>query len=899
MDQAPLTLKFSKIGPNDLSRVGGKGANLAALARGGVTVPPGFCVTTSAFGLFLASLLDAEARFGELDRLDGTSVDAARAAAESMRAALDRLAIPNQVERAVTAAWKELGVEYPLAVRSSATAEDLPGASFAGQQDSYLNVRGEAALLDAVRRCWISLFTDRAVLYRARGGFGHRQVQLSVVVQQMIDPDVSGILFTADPISGHRRIASIDAAFGLGEALVSGLISADLYRVDRRSREVLLARAGNKEFAIRAVPGGGTRREPLTEPQRHERALDDKQVRTLAEIGDRIEALFGGAPQDIEWCIARGSIYVVQARPITSLFPVPHRPSHDAGLRVFLSFGHLQMMLDAMPRLALEVWRYFFPAGKNEAPSLRARPVLSPVMVPTASRLYIDVTGLLRIALLRGPLLALLRRAYQALVQSVSSLVSHPEFQAGKADAFAVVRMALRALGPVLIRVPGIVLVRDPAAGPAAFQRALDEFPRDAAKRVSGAATRSDRIRRCAIEMNSVFWRIRRHLSSMIAGFVSLALLKWLARGRWADDVRSEVDVLLRGLPGNVTTQMDLAVGDLTDLLRPHRELAMLVQTRPWAEVQATLLQVKGGREFGAALESFLARYGSRGASEIDLSRPRWRDDPTLLLRVMAGGLSAEVGAHRRNHQLQVDAGEAASANLVAAAGRGLWGPLRRGWVRRLVRVARFGMGLREHPKFIIVQTLGIIRAEVLGAGEELAQRGQLAAAGDVWHLGFDEIASALDDANLDLRDRVAARAADLRRDQGRKPPLAISSDGEVPAPGADRADLPTDALPGTPASAGVVEGVARVVTDPNREVLRAGEILVAPFTDPGWTPLFIHAAGVVTEVGGMMTHGAVVAREYGIPAVVSVVSAVERIKTGQRIRVDGTRGFVQILKEP
>jgi pyruvate,water dikinase len=197
-----------------------------------------------------------------------------------------------------------------------------------------------------------------------------------------------------------------------------------------------------------------------------------------------------------------------------------------------------------------------------------------------------------------------------------------------------------------------------------------------------------------------------------------------------------------------------------------------------------------------------------------------------------------------------------------------------------------------------LLQTLGIVRAQALGAGEELARRGQLAAAEDVWHLGFDEIAAALDDANLDLRERVAARAADLRHDQARKPPLVISSDGEVPAPGADRTDLPADALPGTPASAGVVEGVAHVVTDPNREVLRAGEILVAPFTDPGWTPLFIHAVGVVTEVGGMMTHGAVVAREYGIPAVVSVASAVERIKTGQRIRVDGTRGFVQILKE-
>src|SRR5262249_33454117 len=256
-----------------------------------------------------------------------------------------------------------------------------------------------------------------------------------------------------------------------------------------------------------------------------------------------------------------------------------------------------------------------------------------------------------------------------ALGQSLSALVSRSDFQAGKAHVGRVARMMIRALGPVLLRVPGAVLVHDPAARAAAFQRALVELPRETAERVSSAATRADRIRRCTVELNALFWRVRRYLSSMIAGFVSLALLKRLARGRWANDVRADVDVLLRGLPGNVTTQMDLAVGDLTDLVRRHPELATLLKAKPWAEAQATLQQLQGGRELSIALESFLSRYGNRCASEIDLSRPRWRDDPTLLLRVMMGGLSGEPGAHRRNHQAQIDAGEAAAARLVAAAG--------------------------------------------------------------------------------------------------------------------------------------------------------------------------------------------------------------------------------------
>jgi pyruvate,water dikinase len=205
-------------------------------------------------------------------------------------------------------------------------------------------------------------------------------------------------------------------------------------------------------------------------------------------------------------------------------------------------------------------------------------------------------------------------------------------------------------------------------------------------------------------------------------------------------------------------------------------------------------------------------------------------------------------------------------------------------------------MGLREHPKFALVRALGVARRERLAAGTTLAARGQLADAAHVFHLGFDELTRALDEPALDLRAELAARIEGLRRDQALRPPIAISSDGETPVLAVDRADLPDGALAGTAASNGVVEGVARVVRDPTREVLHAGEILIAPHTDPGWTPLFVHAAAVVTEVGGLMTHGAVVAREYGIPAVVSVPGATERIRTGQRVRVDGTRGFVLVL---
>ena len=904
---SPLTLSFESLDASDTHIVGGKGANLGALTRAGVPVPPGFCVTTRAYQLFIDQLSDADLRFGELDKLDGNDVEAARRAAEAMRSSLDRLPVPSEVASAVKESWQSLGADDPLAVRSSATAEDLPGASFAGQQDTYLNVRGEAVLLDAVRRCWISLFTDRAVLYRARNRFGHRGVQLAVVVQKLIDPDVSGILFTADPVSGNRNIASIDAGFGLGEALVSGLIEADLYRVERERREatgeargaprILMARPGDKAFAVRSVPSGGTREEPLPDSMRRARALSDAQVLALVELGERIERLYHGVPQDIEWCIADGQMFVVQARPITSLFPIPQSPDKSPGLRIFLSFGHVQMMLDPIPRLAIEVWRLFIPAGKDHLPTLRDAPILSPYLLPAASRIFIDVTPILRVRRARDGFLRVLSIMYSDLGRAVKALTERPEFAAVDGDLTGLMGAVFSVVGPIIGRIPVIIISGDPLARARRFDAVVEKIPAAVAKRVRARRSAADRVSQCAVEMNSAFGSVRPFLASLAAGMIAYRLLARAARGAWAADVRGEVDNLLRGLPGNVTTEMDLAVGDLTDLVRTNPQLAPGLDARSWTDARRALLQSDGGGEFIAAFERFLDRYGDRGAGEVDISRPRWRDDPSLLLRVIAGGVSGERGAHRRQYRAQVEIGETAQKRLVAAARRGAMGIWRGWWISRLCRVARAGLGLREHPKFTIVRLMGVVRPEIVAAGEELANRRQISDSRQVWHLGFNELTDALANPTRDLRSGVAARVDQFKRDGPRRPPIAISSDGEIPSLADDREGIPANALAGTGASAGVVEGVAHVINDPHREVLQAGEILVAPFTDPGWTPLFVHAAGVVTEVGGLMTHGAVVAREYGIPAVVSVASATERIHTGDRIRVDGTRGFVEVLR--
>ncbi|WP_375764772.1 phosphoenolpyruvate synthase [Archangium gephyra] len=899
-DMEPLILPFERISAADLPRVGGKGANLGEMARAGFPVPPGFCVTTAAFDAFLAGCGELQALYAQLEALDGKDVEAARRAAESTRAALGHAPLPPTVAEAVLATWRAQGSEASWAVRSSATAEDLPDASFAGQQDTYLNIRGAEALLDAVRRCWVSLFTDRAVLYRARSGFGHRAVKLSVVVQRMVLPEVSGILFTADPITGRRGTVSIDAGFGLGEALVSGLINADLYKVDKATGELLEVRVGDKALAIRPRPEGGTWEERLSEDVRRARALDDAALRELVAMGVRIETHYG-KPQDIEWCIEAGRLYVVQTRPITSLYPLPEPAPSDEGLHVYASFGHVQMMTDAMPPLAIQVWRLLLPFGKaprgqGDAPSE------SRILTTAGSRIYLDLTPLLRHPGPRRVFTGILGHVYENVGQGLRTLTDRPAFQRGASGERARLSAIGRFVVPIVARVLARLFVMEPTRLRPGVESFIESRVAGVRARLAAAAPGAARLREARLALSDLFSQVILTLAPNIAvGIIANRLLVNLVRKGVLGGTEEDLSALERGLPGNVTTEMDLAVGDLTDRVRPYPALAELLRSRPATEALAAARDVEGGPAFLEAWRAFLERYGMRGPGEVDLSRPRYKDEPAPLIAAIVGGLGTAsanraAGEHRAHHAALTAKAEAASEHLVTASRRGLLGGLRAGLARRWVRVARTGMGLREHPKYLLVRVLELARDAVREAGALLVQRGALGAEEEVYLFRFEELIAALEATQTpDLRTLAGERRAALQRDARRSPPFVMASDGEIPSLAA-REDVPPGALSGTAASAGVVEGLARVVLDPAREVLHAGEILVAPHTDPGWTPLFVHAAGLVTEVGGLMTHGSVVAREYGIPAVVSVSGATQRIRTGQRIRVDGTRGFVEVL---
>ncbi len=874
--------------------VGGKGANLARLATAGVPVPDGFCVTTAAYD----ALLDDPAirdQIRALSTIDPSDTAAIADVGADLRARIEEREFPQAVQDAIgtvldtTASDPEQG----YAVRSSATAEDLPEASFAGQQETFLNVRGADEVLDRIRACMASLFTDRAIAYRTRNDVSHENVALAVVVQRMVAPDVSGICFTADPTTGNRHVASVEAGLGLGEALVSGAASADTVQVDERSGAVLDYEVGDQRIAVRSLPGGGTETIELPPADRTRRVLSDEQVRTLVGIGTRIEELFG-CPQDVEWCLADGEFFIVQARPITSLFPVPSPPPSDDRLHVYYSMGHAQAFGEAMPPLVRDIWLAYIRTSMAE---WGANPETQ-WAAEAGGRVYIDLTPMLRIGPLRRRLPDRLATMSEAVGAAFEDLLSRrgEEFQQDRTvgDALTTSSRIGRALltsaraGFPLpsMMVDGFVgaFIGEPAP-PEREEAMWIDWGRGVAAEIRAPDTPAERAR-AAFDLSAGAI----DFPPIGPLYASLFASGWLERH--FPDASEDVNAVGRGFPHELVTRINLGLGDLADVAREHPAVTVaLREGKTLEEVES----VEGGDVFRSAFDAYLDEFGHRATGEIDASRPRWHEDPSGLLAAVRANLEhGEAGEHRaRLDRLEREA-HAAAERLERRADHGLLGPIRRRLVRRVIRTYRGYIQTREYPKHGLAHAFAAWRDVLREAGATLVADGQLSDTDDVWFLRKDELLAALDGDAIEVD--IDAGRTEFERHAAMDAPAVLTSEGEVPSFRVDRDDVPEGALVGTGVSGGVVEGVARVVRDPSKETIERGEILIAPSSDPGWTPLFLNAAGMVVEVGTRMSHGAIVAREYGLPAVVSVPEATRRIETGQRVRVDGTRGIIEIL---
>lgn len=856
---------LQEVDETQVAVVGGKGAHLGGLSRiEGIRVPAGFCVTTDAFRRIMAEAPSIDDRLDQLSRLDPDDREAIRTLSAEIRRTIEGITVPGDLAAAITRALTRLGEPAGYAVRSSATAEDLPTASFAGQQDTYLNVVGPAAVLQHVSRCWASLFTERAVIYRRRNGIDHRTVHMAVVVQRMVFPDAAGILFTADPVTGNRKVATVDAGFGLGEALVSGLVNPDVFKV--RHGEVVAKTIAAKQRAVHALPTGGTQEVAIDSQRQEQPALTDAQVVRLVQLGRRIEAHFG-RPQDIEWCLVDDGFQIVQSRPITTLFPVPE--SGDQENHVYVSVGHGQMMTDPMKPLGLSMWRLTAMVPMHEA----------------GGRLFVDVTRRLASPMSRAGLLDVMGKGDPLIRDALETVLDRDDFVPSLPDAGPGGPPARGVSAPVEVD-PAIVtelidrsrtsiaaLERDirTKSGPALCDFLLDAFEEH--KRVLGDPLNLQAI---MAGMEATWWLNDR-------------LQEWLGE-------KNAADTLTLSAPDNVTSEMGLALLDVADVIRSHPEVVAFLQGVEDEGFLDELPKIAGGTEARDAIEAYLDRYGMRCVGEIDITRPRWRERPATLVPVILDNVrNFEPGAAGRRFEQGRQKAQKKEQEVLSRLRAQPDGDRRADETKRMIDQVRAFVGYREYPKYGIVSRYFVYKQALLEEAERLVQANVLSEKEDIFYLTFQE-----------LRDVVRSRRVDDRLIQQRKdafrsyhaltPPRVLTSDGEALTGAYRRDDVPAGALIGLPVSAGTIEGRARVILDMAEADLEAGDILVTPFTDPSWSPLFVGIAGLVTEVGGLMTHGAVIAREYGLPAVVGVEQATRLIRDGQRIRLHGTDGYVEIL---
>ncbi|MEV6929079.1 rifamycin-inactivating phosphotransferase [Dactylosporangium sp. NPDC051485] len=849
-------LGLHEVDETQVAIVGGKGAHLGALSRiEGIRVPAGFCVTTDAFRRIVAQAPAIGDRLDRLSRLGPDDRAAIRTLSAEIRRAIEGIAVPGDLAAAITHALARLGEQAAYAVRSSATAEDLPTASFAGQQDTYLNVVGPAAILQHVSRCWASLFTERAVTYRQRNGIDHRTVHMAVIVQRMVFPQAAGVLFTADPVTSNRKVVSVEAGFGLGEALVSGLVNPDVFKV--RDGEVVAKR--------RAVQGGT--REEAIDPQRQERpALTDAQVVRLAQLGRRIEAHFG-RPQDIEWCLVDDGFWIVQSRPITTLFPIPE--SGDREHHVYLSVGHQQMMTDPMKPLGLSFWQMTTPAPMAEA----------------GGRLFVDITRRLASPASRAGLLELMGRSDPLTGDAVRTILERDGFIRALPDEDPPGPPAGGAPAPIETD-PAVVteLIGRSEASVAAARRDI---------RTRSGEALLDFIRADIQELRRILFDPRSHQVFMSAmegtWWLNERLEAWLGEQHAAD-------TLTQSVPHNVTSEMGLALLDVADVIRPHPDVVALLQHVEDDGFLDELPGLEGGRQARDAIESWLDTYGMRCVGEIDITRPRWRERPSTLVPMILGNVrNFEPGESRRRFEHGRQEAWKQEQELLERLRVLPDGERKAEETKRVIDRVRTFIGYREYPKYGMVSRYFVYKQALLEEAGRLVQARVLREREDIFYLTFQELHEVVRTNRVDER-LIGRRKDEFRSYRALTPPRVLTSEGEAITGAYRRDDMPVGALLGLPVSAGTVEGRARVILDMARADLEPGDILVTAHTDPSWTPLFVTVAGLVTEVGGLMTHGAVIAREYGLPAVVGVVDATRLIPDGQRIRVHGTDGYIELL---
>ncbi len=862
-------LSFQEIDKTKISMVGGKGANLGELSRiTEILVPEGFCVTTEAYKKITENNEELKGLLDELSHFGVEDIEKIREISSEIRKIIEGIAIPEVISEEIARFILRLGEKDSYAVRSSATAEDLPTASFAGQQDTYLNIIGKESILKHIRKCLASLFTERAVIYRIQNGFDHNKVYLSVVVQKMVFPKAAGILFTADPINCNRKVVSIDASFGLGEALVSGLVNADNYRV--HNDKIVDKKISTKKLGIYALKDGGTEELEIEPERQNSQVLTDEQILRLTHIGRKIEEHFG-CPQDIEWCLDHDTFYIVQSRPITTLYPIPEM--NDEEKHVYLSVGHQQMMTDPLKPLGMSLkelisFGRWFKAG---------------------GRLFVDVAPMLASPDGRKNLLNNMKQLEPLTEDAIMTIIERDfikclpydkEEQSDIKSKSAAGSEPQKELDPTIVS----ELIKK-------SQSSIEELKQKI--QTKSGVDLIDFILEDINELKKILFDPQSTAVFMSAINASLWINEKM--NEWLGE-KNAADIISQSVPNNITSEMGLELMDVADVIRPYPEIVDFLQHVKDDNFLEEVIKFYGGKETRDAILSYLRKFGMRCSGEIDITRTRFSEKPiTLVPMILSNIKNFEPSAGKMKFEQGRQEALNKEQELLSRLRELPDGEQKAKETKRNIDLIRNFMGYREYPKYGMISRYFVYKQALMKEAKRLVQDGVIHEKEDIYYLILEELREVVHTNKLDY-DIIIKRKDEHKLNEKLTPPRVMTSDGEIITGKYKRENLPAGAIAGLAVSSGVIEGRARVILNMEDAVLEAGDILVTSFTDPSWTPLFVSIKGLVTEIGGLMTHGAVIAREYGLPAVVGVENATKLIKDGQRIRVNGTEGYIEIL---
>jgi phosphoenolpyruvate synthase/pyruvate phosphate dikinase len=875
-------LLFAQVGEQAVAQVGGKGANLARLARMGAPVPPGLCVTTTAFWRFL-EVNGLLTQFESLSVIAGVETESEQVKLKlaSLRQAIAEAEMPEQLTGALVQALRELSAEARFAVRSSATSEDLEEASFAGQYDTFLNI-ALSEISEKIKHCFASYWNERAFLYRLRNGIDHFAHGMGVVVQQLVEAESSGVLFTLNPLSGNERELIIEACWGLGEALVSGLVTPDRFVIDPFANQIRARQIARK--VLKMVPDSTGVREIQLEGAEAERpVLSEEAALELARLAIDIHRHYG-QPVDIEWARAKGRFYILQVRPLTAFSFAP-----ELGQWTSANFREVMPGLVNPLSFSLSLHYGYGNALDEFFTRLGLRKDRNPVEWSRRffGRAYWNVDIVKQCA---GKLPGYCERAFDVTIGI------EPDYAGDGERTLFTPATLLRAL-PVFLRLQWYYR---------SFWREAERYEREYAaidKELAAldcTALKDAELAEWTRKMVELHYRTNR--IALICSFLATEsqtefrhfidnINKWLPTDR-----QVSVANLLTGLANLSTAEPLIELWHLAAAARADRRLTEMIATAEPGELISVCENLPGGSEFAARLKNYLERFAFLAANDEDLSCPRWANEPgfplTILRNFVLGG-EAESPALGMARQRQSRVAE--RERSLSAIGNN---PVRRrlflGKLELVTRYCRW----REITRISLSKTYYHCHRVFLEQGRRLAARGVIALPEDIFWLEREELLDLLDGklSSEEARQKIAGAKLITECYRSFNPPTTIGKGSRV-AP--KRTATDGKIFNGVACSAGEVVARARVIRSLSEvSKLARGEILVAPHTNPGWTPLFSLASAVVLEEGGLLSHGAVVARECGIPTVLQIKGATEIFRDGQLLRVDGTRGEVEILPE-